>query len=174
MDKTKKIVYSSFFIALGIIIPMLFHTIKNFGRAFLPMHIPVLLGGFILGPYFGLLVGLITPFLSSILTGMPPIFPVGIIMFFELSTYGFVSGLFYNKLKQNEIITLTSAMIIGRIIAALVVAVLVYGFGAKMPNPFTYIKMAVIVGLPGIAIQVILIPILVLSLKRTRILHETN
>ncbi len=70
--KSKKIVLSAIFIAFGIIMPMIFHTVNLAGTIFLPMHIPVLIAGFLLGPTCGALVGIITP----ILTGMPPIIPM--------------------------------------------------------------------------------------------------
>ena len=72
---TRQLTVSGFFIALGLILPMLFHLAGGMGVVFLPMHLPVLLAGFFLGPRFGLLVGIITPLLSSLLTGMPPLLP---------------------------------------------------------------------------------------------------
>lgn len=81
--KSKKIAFSSMFIAFGIILPMIFHTVNLAGNIFLPMHIPVLIGGFLLGPVCGMLIGIITPVLSGFMTGMPPIIPVMPIMAFE-------------------------------------------------------------------------------------------
>ncbi|MTI69402.1 MAG: ECF transporter S component [Firmicutes bacterium] len=174
MSKTKQIVYSGFFIALGIIIPIVFHFVNNFGKMFLPMHIPVLLSGFILGPYFGLLVGILTPFISSVLTGMPPLFPMALIMVFELGTYGLVSGFLYNKLKQNEIISLVSAMVCGRIVSALVVFSLIKTVGIKFPSPTIYIKAATITGIPGILIQIIIIPTIIYVLNKNKFIERGN
>ena len=51
MSKTKQIVLTGLFIALGLVLPMAFHSIPNAGNIFLPMHIPVLLCGLVCGPW---------------------------------------------------------------------------------------------------------------------------
>ncbi|CDZ75732.1 putative membrane protein [Peptoniphilus sp. ING2-D1G] len=89
MNKTKEIVLASLFIAAGLIIPMIFHTFHLGGPTFLPMHLPVLLAGMILPPSTALLVGVLTPVLSSLFTGMPLIYPILPIMVAELGVYGF-------------------------------------------------------------------------------------
>jgi thiamine transporter ThiT len=79
--KTKDLVKAALFLALGIILPYIFHMEGGMGgQMFLPMHIPVLLCGFILGERYGLLVGILTPVLNSVITGMPPIYPVALAM----------------------------------------------------------------------------------------------
>ncbi|WDU82887.1 ECF transporter S component [Caloramator sp. Dgby_cultured_2] len=83
------------------------------------MHIPVLLAGFILGSKYGLMIGFICPLLNSVLTGMPPLFPVALGMAFELATYGFISGYLYKDKKANVFVSLVSAMIAGRFILAI-------------------------------------------------------
>ena len=72
--KVKKIAYAGLFIAMGILLPQLFHLsgLPQSGSIFLPMHIPVLFAGFILGPLYGALIGVLLPIISAILTGMPP------------------------------------------------------------------------------------------------------
>ncbi|WDC85415.1 hypothetical protein PL321_08820 [Caloramator sp. mosi_1] len=60
--KDKKLVLASLFLALGLLIPSIFHMSGLPGNVFLPMHIPVLLCGFILGERYGALIGFITPF----------------------------------------------------------------------------------------------------------------
>ena len=86
--KSKKIVLSGLFIALGVVVPMIFHTVNLAGPIFLPMHIPVLLAGFLLGPVYGGIVGIICPVISGLATGMPPLMPNMPIMAFELCGYG--------------------------------------------------------------------------------------
>ncbi len=83
--KTKTLTLSALLIAIGVILPMLTHYIAA-GNIILPMHIPVLVAGLILKPRYALIVGAMTPIISSILTGMPPLFPILPIMVFELST----------------------------------------------------------------------------------------
>ena len=162
--RTIELVTGSILLAMGILFPMIFHAFGMAGAIFLPMHIPVLIGGYLLAPELAFLLGVLTPILSSLLTGMPVFFPISIIMMFELSFYGLVVSIFTRKYKQNILISLPVAMVIGRIIAALSVLLLIFVFGIKM-NPYLYIKGAVITGMPGILIQIIVIPPIIRAIK---------
>lgn len=162
--EVKEWVIASFFVALGIMLPMLFHTVGIAGPIFLPMHIPVLIAGFILSPWLALFVGIIIPLLSSVLTGMPILFPMAVVMMFELGAYGFIVSLISRSTKWNIILTLLSSMIVGRIVAGMTVFILVQGFGIKM-NALMFVKGSIITGLPGIALQIVLIPVLVSRIK---------
>ncbi len=168
--KTKKIVLGGFFVGLGVLIPMIFHMAHMGGPVFLPMHIPVLLAGFLLGGEYGFLVGLITPIISSIITGMPPIIPTLPIMTVELSLYGFIAGVLFNKSKLNSITSLVLSMICGRAGAFLTVYIMANILGFKKLNTVMWIKTGLVTGIPGIVIQLILIPtllhILTKSLKK--------
>lgn len=160
---TKLLVYTAFFIALGLVLPLAFHFVGGGGPLFLPMHIPVLLAGALLGPVAGIITGIITPILSSFLTGMPPVLPVLPIMVVELALYGLVTGFLIQK--SNIYISLLISMLIGRIGAGLVVTVMVHIFNFKLPaNPLIYIWGTITTGLPGIIIQLVFIPILYKSL----------
>lgn len=163
--ETKEIVLSGLLLASGIILPMAFHLFGMTGPIALPMHIPVLIGGFLLSPHLALLLGILTPLISGLLTGMPVIFPMAIIMAFELGTYGLTASLLTTKLKLTAISSLIISMIAGRIAAGLTVAVLVQLFGIKM-NPLIYVKGSVITGLPGIIIQLIFIPSLIFAINK--------
>lgn len=166
---TKKIILSGFFITMSILLPIIFHSVGMIGgQIFLPMHIPVLLAGFLVGPFSGLIVGIISPILSSIFTGMPPMMPILPIMVIELALYGLCTGYIFKKTK-NAILSLIISMIIGRIGAGLVVFVLVRLFTVKLPlNSFIYIKGAIVTGVPGIIIQLILIPSIMLILNKRK------
>ena len=129
-----QIATAGLFIAFGIVLPMMFHAV-GLGSTFLPMHIPVLLSGFVLDAPIAAVVGAMTPFLSSMMTGMPPAFPVMPYMVFELATYGFMTSFLYRKIKQNVYISLIGSMISGRIVAGIVVWVLATLFAAKLPGP---------------------------------------
>lgn len=171
----KNLILSGIFIALGVILPIVFHAIPNGGSVFLPMHIPVMVAAFFLPPVYACAVGLITPLLSSFLTGMPPMapVPVAIVMAFELFTYALVISLLrkvVDKYKKNPLspfIALIPAMILGRVVAGLVMFVLVTVFGINGPKPVAYIWGAIVTGLPGIIIQLVLIPLLYGILART-------
>lgn len=162
---TKKLAFSAMFVALGILLPMIFHSFNMGGQIFLPMHIPVLMAGLLLGPLSGLLVGVLTPILSSLLTGMPPMFPMLPIMIFELGVYGLSSGYIGKVLNGRVYIPLLAGMIDGRIAAGIVVFILSRGFGAQL-SPIPFLKGAIITGLPGILIQLAVIPPLVKLLRR--------
>ncbi len=160
---TKLLVYTAFFIALGLVLPMTFHMVGGAGPIFLPMHIPVLLAGALLGPAAGIITGIITPILSSFLTGMPPVLPVLPIMLVELALYGLVTGFLIQK--SNIYLSLLISMLIGRIGAGLVVTVMVNILNFKLPaNPLIYIWGTITTGLPGVIIQLVFIPILYKSL----------
>lgn len=163
-NKTREIVLGGLLLASGILLPMVFHMFGTTGPVALPMHIPVLIGGFLLSPILALTLGIITPIISGLLTGMPVMFPMSIIMACELGTYGLVASLATRKLKLTPILALIISMIFGRISAALSVAVLVQLFGIKM-KPIVYIKGAIITGIPGIIIQLIIIPSLIYAIN---------
>lgn len=160
----KDLIVASFLLAFGVILPMIFHAFGMMGNIFLPMHIPVLIGGFLLPPSLALVLGVLTPLISSVTTGMPVLFPMAVIMMFELATYGFVTALIVSKTKISNIITLIISMISGRIVAGFVVFVLAAFFNVKM-SPIMFIKGAIITGLPGIIIQLIIIPSIIIVLK---------
>ncbi len=162
IGKTKQMVYMSLLVAVGVILPMAFHMVGAGGSIFLPMHIPVFLAGIILGPWFGMIVGAVTPFLSSFLTGMPPMLPMLPIMFVELALYGLIIGYICHTKKLHIYIGLILSMVIGRIGVGLVVWVMVSFFNmTRLPaNPVLFISGAIITGFPGIIIQLILIPLI--------------
>lgn len=164
---THKTIQAAMFIALGVILPMAFHLVRVGGAIILPMHIPVILAGFYAGPLVGGLVGVISPIISHLLTGMPPLVPVPILitMIFELGTYGAVTGLLYRYTKQI-LISLLGGMIAGRIILGITVWLLMHIFGfARLPGAILFVQGAVVTGLPGIIIQVILIPLILTRFK---------
>ena len=159
MNRTREIVTAGLFIALGYVLPMIFHVFSMGGPAFLPMHLPILLAGLVLSPQSALLVGVITPILSSLLTGMPTLYPMLPIMIFELATYGFIIAICYRKYELGYYKSLFIAIFAGRIVAGLVVTFLALGFGLPM-SPTPYILGAIVTGLPGIVIQLLAVPAL--------------
>ncbi|KNF07940.1 hypothetical protein CLPU_11c01090 [Gottschalkia purinilytica] len=164
---TKDLVLTGILLGLGLIIPMVFHLFGGTGPIFLPMHISVLIGGFLLPPYFALVLGIATPLLSSVVTGMPPIFPIGIIMMAELGSYGLITSLISKKFETLVIPSLVTAQVVGRIVAGITVFILSTFFGVKM-NPIIFVKGSIITGIPGILIQLILIPTLIYTIKITK------
>lgn len=166
IPRTKFITHTALFLALAILLPIGFHQIGAGGRIFLPMHIPPLLAGFLLGPLSGMIVGILSPGLSYLLTGMPPTYAVPL-MSLELPLYGLVAGMAYQRLGINIYISLVLAMIIGRIMFGLGLLVL----GLFIDLPYSAAKYfstgsAIVSGLPGITVQIVLIPVVVAAFKR--------
>ncbi|MEZ5357892.1 MAG: ECF transporter S component [Candidatus Zixiibacteriota bacterium] len=162
--RTQFIVRTALFLALSILFPIAFHQFGLGGRIFLPMHIPVLLAGAIVGPAAGFLTGLLAPSLSFMLTGMPPSYAVPL-MTCELVLYGIIMGYFYRKLKLNIYVALILALIAGRI--GFAAGLFLLGLVIELPYGVKeYFTGAVLAGLPGIAIQIVFIPPLVLSIVR--------
>jgi riboflavin transporter FmnP len=173
-SSTKYLVLAGLFLALGLVMPFLTGQIPSLGNKLLPMHIPVLLAGFVCGWPYGLAVGFIVPIFRSILFGMPPMIPTAAAMAFELAAYGFLSGLLYKLLpKKNSYIyaTLIVSMIGGRIIWG-IVSFLLYGLRG---NAFTwqmFMAGAFINAIPGIIIQILIIPIIIIALKNARLIER--
>lgn len=162
MNKIKSITLSALFIALGLVMPFITMQIPSIGSMLLPMHIPVILCGYVLSYKYGLLVGLITPLLRHLIFGMPPLL-TAITMAFELGAYGFFSGLLYRRMNHHIYGSLILSMILGRV-AWGVASVLIYGVGEFGLSAF--IAGGFLNAIPGIILQLILIPILVKVLKQ--------
>ena len=167
----KNLVYASVCLALAMVLPFLTGQIPQIGSALSPMHIPVLLCGFLCGPFWAMATGVLAPPLRFFLFGMPP-FPTNAAMAFELATYGLVSGLLYAKLpktKANIYVSLITAMIAGRIVWGIVRALLSGVFGSPLTLPLFWAS-AFTNAIPGIICHIILIPILVMALRRAKII----
>lgn len=167
MKKTNKITTSAVLLALGIILPTIFHSTGISGKIFLPMHIPVLIGGLILGPKLGLALGLILPVLNHLITGMPPA-PFLYTMILELGVYGLAAGFFYKGIKMKLFPSLLASMISGRLAAALGFFVLTYITTGKLGSLKLFLNGSFIVALPGIIIQLILVPVIVRQYEKSR------
>ena len=156
------------FLALALVLPLLTGQLQTIGKALCPMHIPVILCGFFCGPVYALLIGFIAPLLRFLLFGMPTIIPKGIAMCFELATYGFAAGMLYRllpKKKLNIYVSLIAAMLAGRIVWGTARAVL-YGLGKSEFSFAFFIADGFVNAVPGIIMQIVLIPILVMTLEK--------
>ena len=174
-----KITIFAMFLTLGWLLPFLTFQSTEIGNMFSLMHLPVIIGGFILGPIYGILLGVVTPLTRTLMFGMPPIYPVSLAMAVELGIYGLVSGFLYNllarKLNLNQIlsiyISLISAMILGRAAWGFTR----YFMGLAATNGFTFamfLSGAFITAYPGIILQLILIPAVIYLLNRLNILDK--
>jgi uncharacterized membrane protein len=147
-------------LAVGVLLPLAFHAAfgQVAGRTLLPLHYAVLLGGLLLGPVAGAFLGIATPLLSTVMTGMPAvtILPPMIV---ELAVYGLVAGLAHRRWKLAPLWSLCLAMVAGRVGLGLAVALLGPSIGLKA-EPVAYVVTSIVTGLPGIAAQLVIIPLL--------------
>jgi len=169
----RKMTYAAILLALAILMPKVAGLIPDIGKTLNLMHIPVLLSGFLCGWSWGLAVGFIAPLLSSAVNGMPGIFPDAVVMAFELAAYGAFAGLMMQllprRLRAGRIyLALLAAMLAGRAVYA-VVYLLLTGLGLVQINDallaFVWTR-AFVKPFPGIILQVVLVPLLVLALER--------
>jgi hypothetical protein len=154
------------FVAIGILLPIVFHAI-GLGKVFLPMHIPVLLAGFFCGPVVALLVGAVTPLLSSIWTGMPPMMPpIAQMMVFELAAYGLLAGLLYERFRLGVYPSLITAMVGGRLVYGFLGYLVLPLFGFTQVPLFAPLLYAFGQSLPGVIIQLVFIPLVITLVER--------
>ena len=174
MKQTRKLVLSALFMALGIVLPFLTGQIQQIGNMLLPMHIPVLLCGFICGWQYGLAVGLITPLLRSVMFGMPPLMPTAAAMAVELAVYGLMTGILYAKLPKKVpyiYVSLLCAMIAGRAAWGLV-GIPLYGIAGNGFTTQIFLSGALLNAIPGIILQIVLIPIVMITLGKAGALND--
>jgi len=163
-------VITALFIAIGIVLPLAFHSVPNAGRVFLPMHIPVFLCGLVCGFPYGLFCGLLVPPLASLFTGMPPV-PILPAMIFELAAYGTVSGLLMNFLPVKNLyariyVSLIGGMLLGRVLFGVMNA---FVFSAGNYSFDIWVTAAFVTALPGIILQIVAVPVVVVALDKTRL-----
>ena len=170
--KTLKMVLAALFLALAYILPFLTGQIPKIGAMLCPMHLPILLCGYVCGWPWGLIVGFTAPLLRSLLTGgFPPMFPTALCMAFELAAYGASAGFLHRILPPKKIsiyCSLLTAMIIGRLVWGVAMFVCLGASGGSFTFA-AFLAGAVTNAIPGILIQIILVPILVMVLDRFQI-----
>lgn len=169
-EKTQKLALSAMFLAIGLVLPFLTGQIQQIGNMMLPMHLPVLLCGLICGWQYGLEVGLLLPILRYFLFGMPVLYPIGIAMSFELATYGLVVGLVYSHSRWQCVISLYRSMLIAMIAGRVVWGIAEVFLSGVGENGFTwaaFVGGAFLNAIPGIIIQLVFIPAIMVALNRT-------
>ena len=167
-----KMILAALFLAMSYVMPFLTGQIPEIGARLCPLHIPVLLCGFICGPVWGLAVGFAAPLLRSLTLGMPPLFPTAVCMAFELMAYGFVTGMMHKLLPRKKpfvYLSLITAMLAGRVVFGVckMVCMGIVGTGYSF---MLFIAEAFTNAIPGIILQIVLVPILVMVLDNTKIL----
>ena len=171
----QKMVLAGLCLALCMLLPFLTGQIPQIGSMLSPMHIPVLLCGFICGWKYGLLVGAIAPIMRHLLFGMPPL-PTAIAMAFELAAYGLAVGILYQVLPKKNLyiyVTLITSMILGRIVWG-VASIVVRGIVGESFTFAIFLGGALFNAIPGIILHIVLIPIIVILLKRANLLENNS
>lgn len=161
---------SALLLAVGLVLPFLTGQIPHLGKLLLPMHLPVFLCGLLCGWHYGLAVGLVLPLLRSALFGMPLLFPTALSMSLELATYGALSGLLYSRSPWQCIRALyralVTSMLAGRIVLCAAEMTLLNLFGSGFVWS-VFLTTAFLQAIPGVLLQLTLIPALMLALDRT-------
>ncbi len=156
----RRLTLSGLLLALAIVLPFLTGSIPQLGQTLLPMHLPVLLCGFLVGWKEGGIVGGVAPLFRSFLIGMPPLFPTASAMAFELAAYGIAAGLLTRLFPRKWpyfFLSLILTMILGRLVWGAVSFVFYTWMGNAFPFS-AFIAGAVLNALPGILMQWVLIP----------------
>jgi riboflavin transporter FmnP len=171
MKRIQKLVYAALCLALCLYLPFLTGQIPQIGSALSPMHIPVLLCGFICGWPYALAVGIIAPLLRHVMFGMPPIM-TAINMTFELGAYGLFAGLFYKLLPKktaNIYVSLVLAMLAGRAVYG-ISSYIVYGIQGNAFTMSAFMAGAFINAWPAIILHIVLVPVIVIALKKAKLM----
>ncbi|MBI4861057.1 MAG: ECF transporter S component [Candidatus Riflebacteria bacterium] len=166
-SKTREVTTAALLVASGIVIPIAFHSAGLAGRVFLPMHLPVAMAGLLVGWRAALAVGALTPLVSSLLTGMPPLapMPVALVMALELSAHAATVSLLHRRWRLRPPLAIAGGIVAGRITTGLVYSVLVRAFGFRL-DPFAAVAGALLVGWPGLTVQLTVVPALFEALAR--------
>ena len=172
LSNVKRLVLAAACVALCVVLPIAFHAIPNAGQVILPMHIPVLLCGLICSWPYGFLCGLLGPLLSSLITGMPPAAMLPAMMI-ECAVYGCVSGIMLCFVRTKSTyadlyICQITAMLAGRVIAGLAKAWIL----APGTPAFAWVTTSLVAGIPGIVIQLALLPTIVYGLMRAKVIPQ--
>ncbi len=174
----QKLVIAAVCLALCWVLPFLTGQIPEIGAMLSPMHLPVFLCGFLAGPALGAAVGFIAPLSRSLLFGMPPILAAAA-MAVEMAAYGAISGALYRVLARplggsggkklaRIYISLVAAQLIGRLFWG-AARVVVLGLGDLPFSWSIFITTGFVEAIPGLIVQWVLVPIVVLALERAKL-----
>lgn len=172
----RRLTYAALYLALAMVLPFVTGQIPEIGSALCPMHIPALLCGFMCGWPWGLAVGFIAPLLRSVLFGMPALFPGAVAMAFELAVYGGMAGFLRRKLPRRKgmlYAVLLISMIAGRLVWG-AVRVILAGLSGSSFTWTLFLAGAVTNAVPGIILQLVLIPVLVAAMERAGLSLNRN
>ncbi|NLO73390.1 MAG: hypothetical protein GX100_04670 [candidate division WS1 bacterium] len=165
---TRELAVGGMCLALAVVVPILFHAVGGglAGRTFLPMFLPILLLGLLTRPQVAVLGGVLAPFVSSLLTGMPPFLPTALLMAAELGAMAGVASVLRQALRGNVWLAAVIAVATGRAVMALEAALLGNVLLQLELSWPVYVGATLVAGLPGTLLLVVLVPPLALALER--------
>ena len=172
-ERLMKMIVAALFLALAYVLPFLTGQIQQIGSMLCPMHLPVLLCGFICGWTYGLAVGFSVPLFRSLTLGMPLLFPNALCMAFELAAYGAIAGIMHRLLPKKKLYiycSLLISMIAGRVIWGIAMFT-VLGISGGAFTFSAFLAGAITNAIPGIILQIILVPIIVMVLDNPKVLR---
>jgi len=168
--KIRTLVLAALFLAIGLVLPFLTGQIPQFGRMLCPMHLPALLCGLICGWQYGAVVGFVMPLLRSVLFSAPPMFPEAAAMAFELCAYGAIAGFLYARSHWQCVRALYRCLLIAMVGGRVVWGLARLALSGVAGAPFTwelFLSGALLTAIPGIVVQLVLIPAIMVALDRT-------
>jgi len=173
-NRLRELALAAMFLAIGLVLPFITGQIPEIGKMLCPMHLPVMLCGLILGPSYGAIVGFICPLLRSVLFGIPVMYPGGISMAFELCTYGFVIAAIYQIFKKQNVFSVYAALLVAMVCGRIVWGIARWILMGLKGNQFTFaafISGAITTAIPGIILQLVLIPMLMYMLDKLKVVR---
>ena len=164
----KKLCLAGMFLSLALLLPFLTANNRELGNILCLMHLPIFICGIVCGPVYGLMVGVTAPLLRSLIVGMPPFPSVAVPMAAELMVYGLAVGILYRLLPKKTLWlypNLIGSMVLGRIVSV-VTKYLLYSLGKTEFSLKMVLQMNFITTLPGVMLQLLLIPAVILVLRK--------
>ena len=169
---TVKSLISVALVVLSVALPQLVHIAAGAsgGMTYLPMYLPVLLGGCLLGVWWGLGIGVLSPIISFLFTNFVlgsaiPVLERLPFMVAELAIFALVSGLFSKKIAQNKWLAfpvLFLAQVCGRVSFITLDAIFQNLLSFNLSTVWAQIQSGVI----GLFLQAIIVPLLIILLSR--------
>ncbi|MFA6074919.1 MAG: ECF transporter S component [Negativicutes bacterium] len=161
----RDLVVGALLVACAVVLPMVFHIFsQGIGMLFSPMQLPVLISAAVLPIKYSVMVAVIAPLLSSVLTGMPPLLPIAPLMALENVVYVTVFWLLLQK-KSNAYFALLVAMAAGRVVYAFISGALLVTFVGD--SGFVPVIVGIFAkGWPAMVLQLVVVPLFVKRIEK--------
>lgn len=166
--EARDVALGGLFGALGIVVPIVFHAV-GMGKIFLPMYLPILALGLLASWEVAIVVGVATPLLSAVVTGMPPLAPpIAVLMACELAALAGAASV-----CRRVGLGVWPAAVVGMVSARLVGAMALATVGRLLGLQQTlwqYAMASVVLSWPGMVLQLTVVPATVYTIERTSLL----